>query len=81
MKIDKIITNPAPPGQLVLIEGDGLEDADKLHFGDESIQFKVNSTGSIETTIPSGSGTVDVTVEGKDGDKSNSVRFTFLEVH
>lgn len=81
MKIDKIITNPAPPGQLVLIEGDGLEAAEKLHFGDESVPFKVNSTGSIETTIPNGSGTVEVTAEGKDGDKSNSISFTFLEVH
>jgi hypothetical protein len=81
MKIDKIITNPAPPGQLVLIEGNGLDEADKLHFGDESIPFKVNSTGSIETTIPGGSGTVEVTAEGKDGDKSNSVSFTYLEVH
>jgi len=81
MKIDKIITNPAPPGQLVIIEGDGLAAADKLHFGGEPIPFKVNSTGGIETTIPSGSGTVEVAVEGQDGEKSNSVSFTFLEVH
>ncbi|MGH3693518.1 MAG: IPT/TIG domain-containing protein [Pseudonocardiaceae bacterium] len=80
MKIDKIITNPAPPGQLVIIEGDGLASADKLHFGGEPTPFKVNSTGSIETTIPSGSGTVEVIVEGEDGGKSNSVSFTYLEV-
>jgi hypothetical protein len=81
MKIDKIITNPAPPGQLVIIEGNGLDAADKLYFGDEPTAFTVNSTGSIETTIPSGSGTVEVTVEGEDGGKSNSVSFTYLEVH
>ncbi len=81
MKIDTIITNPAPPGQLVIIEGEGLAAAEKLHFGDEPIPFKVNSTGNIETTIPSGSGTVDVAVEGQDGDKSNSVSFTFLETY
>lgn len=80
MKIDKIITNPAPPGQLVIIEGDDLEAAEKLHFGDESIPFNINSTGGMETTIPNGSGTVEVIAEGKDGQKSNSVSFTFLEV-
>ena len=79
MKIDSIITNPAPPGQPVIIQGDGLDAADKLLFGDESVPFKVNSTGSIETTVPDGSGTVDVTVELEDGDKSNIVSFTFLE--
>ena len=79
MKINKIITNPAPPGQLVMIEGDDLEGADKLYFGNETIPFKINSTGSIETTIPNGSGTVEVTVEGGDGGRSNSVSFTYLE--
>jgi uncharacterized protein YfaP (DUF2135 family) len=80
MKIDDIITNPAPPGQPVIIQGEGLDAAEKLLFGDESVPFKVNSTGSIEATVPHGSGTVDVTVELADGDKSNSVSFTFLEV-
>ncbi len=63
MKINKIITNPAPPGQLVIIEGDELDTAEKLHFGDKTIPFKVNSTGGMETTIPDGSGTVEVSVE------------------
>jgi IPT/TIG domain len=80
MKIDSITTNPAPPGQPVIIQGDGLDAAEKVLFGDESVPFKVNSTGSIEANVPSGSGTVDVTVELEDGDKSNSVSFTFLEV-
>ncbi len=78
MKIDNIITSPAPPGQPVIIQGDGLDAAEKLLFGDESVPFKVNSTGSIEATVPNGSGTVDVTVELENGDKSNSVSFTFL---
>ncbi|MDQ3763556.1 MAG: IPT/TIG domain-containing protein [Actinomycetota bacterium] len=78
MKIDKIITNPAPSGQPVIIQGDGLDAAHKLLFGDESVPFKVNSTGSIEANVPSASGTVEVTVELEDGEKSNSVSFTFL---
>ena len=80
MKIDKVITNPAPPGQLVIIQGEGLDGAQKLLFGNESVPFKVNSTGSIETEVPHGSGTVEVAVEQADGNKSNSVSFTFLEV-
>ena len=80
MKIDKIVTDPAPPGQLVLIQGEGLEAADKVVFGNESVPFKVNSTGSIEVTVPSGSGTVEVAVEQEDGGRSNSVDFTFLDV-
>ena len=81
MKIDKVITNPAPPGQLVLIQGEGLDGAQKLLFGDESVPFKVNSTGGIETEVPHGSGTVVVAVELADGTKSNSVSFTYLEVN
>ncbi|HKR52541.1 MAG TPA: IPT/TIG domain-containing protein [Pseudonocardiaceae bacterium] len=80
MKIDNIITNPAPAGQLIIIQGDGLGAAEQLRFGDEPVPFKVNSTGGIETTVPDGSGTVEVAVEEKDGTKSNSVSFTYLEV-
>jgi IPT/TIG domain len=78
MKIDKIVTDPAPPGQLVLIQGEGLEGAHKVVFGDEPVPFKVNSTGSLEVTVPSGSGRVDVVVEQENGERSNSVSFTFL---
>ncbi|MGH3835604.1 MAG: IPT/TIG domain-containing protein [Pseudonocardiaceae bacterium] len=78
MKIDSIITSPAPPGQPVIIQGEGLDAAERLLFGSEPVPFKVNSTGSIEAEVPDGSGTVDVTVELKDGGKSNSVSFTFL---
>lgn len=80
MRIDSITTNPAPPGQPMIIQGDGLAAAEKLLFGDEPVPFKVNSTGSIEANVPHGSGTVDVTVEGEDGDRSDSVSFTFLDV-
>jgi hypothetical protein len=81
MKIDSITPDSALPGTPVLIKGDGLDAADKLLFGDEQVPFKVGSTGSIEADVPSGSGTVEVMFELADGDKSNSVSFTFLKVH
>ena len=78
MKIDAIITNPAPPGQLLIIQGEGLDAAHKLLFGNEPVPFKINSTGGIETEAPNGSGEVEVTAESEDGNKSNSVIFTYL---
>jgi hypothetical protein len=81
MKIDSITPSSALPDTPVLIKGDGLDAADKLLFGDEPVPFKVNNTGSLEANVPRGSGTVEVTVELGEGDKSNSVSFTFLEVY
>ncbi|MFZ0876977.1 MAG: IPT/TIG domain-containing protein [Pseudonocardiaceae bacterium] len=80
MQIDSITPNSALPDTPVIIKGDGLDAADKLLFGDESVPFKVTKTGSIEANVPSGSGTLDVTAELPDGDKSNSVSFTFLAI-
>jgi hypothetical protein len=81
MKIDSITPDSALPGTTLLIKGDGLDAADKLLFGDEQVPFKVNGTGSVEADVPSGSGTVEVMFEREDGDKSNSVSFTFLQVY
>ncbi len=58
-----------------------MDTADTLLFGDEPVPFKVNSTGSIEADVPNGSCTVEVMFELEDGDKSNSVSFTYLKVH
>jgi hypothetical protein len=80
MKIDNIITSPAPPGQPVIIQGEGLDAAHKLLFGNDSVPFKINNTGGIETEVPPGSGSVEVSVESADGTKSNSVSFSYLEV-
>jgi hypothetical protein len=80
MQIDSITPTSALPNTPVIIKGDGLDAADKLLFGDESVPFKVTRTGSIEANVPSGSGTLDVTAELEDGDKSNSVSFTFLAI-
>jgi hypothetical protein len=79
MQIDSITPNSALPDTPVMIKGEGLDAADKLLFGDESVPFKVTKTGSIEVNVPSGTGTVDVIAE-QDGDTSNSVSFTFLEI-
>ncbi|MGH3786221.1 MAG: IPT/TIG domain-containing protein [Pseudonocardiaceae bacterium] len=81
MKIDSIMPDSALPDTPLIIKGDGLDTADRLVFGGEPVPFKVTSTGSIEANAPSGSGTVDVIAEVENGDKSNSVSFTFLEVH
>jgi hypothetical protein len=80
MKINNVTPGSALPNTPVLIEGEGLEAAKTLYFGDRSVPFKVNNTGSLQADVPDGSGIVEVSVEG-DGDKSNSVSFTYLKVH
>ena len=80
MQIDSITPNSALPRTPVIIKGNGLDAADKLLFGDESVPFKVTRTGSIEADVPSGSGTLEVTAILEDGEKSNSVTFTFLSI-
>jgi hypothetical protein len=80
MKLNSVTPGSALPDTPVIIKGDGLDAVDALYFGDQSVPFKVNNTGSIEATVPDGSGTVDVTVE-QNGDKSNSISFTYLKVY
>ena len=63
MNIDSITPDAALPDTPVLLNGTGLEAAYKLLFGEEPVPFKVNKTGTLEASVPSGSGTVDVTVE------------------
>jgi hypothetical protein len=80
MKIDSVTPGSALPHTPVIIKGNGLDAADALYFGDQSVPFKVNSTGTLEADVPDGSGTVEVTAE-EHGDKSNSVSFTYLKVY
>ena len=75
MKIDGFMTNPAPPGQLVITQGDGLDAAHKLLFGGKPVPFKVNSAGNLETEISRGSGAVEVPIELEDGDKSSGLLY------
>jgi polyhydroxyalkanoate synthesis regulator phasin len=42
--------------QLVIIEGDGLDPAHKVLFGDKRVPFKVNSAGNIEAEVSRGWG-------------------------
>jgi hypothetical protein len=80
MKINSVTPEKALPDTPVIIKGDGLDSVDALYFGDQSVPFRINNTGTIEANVPDGTGTVDVTVE-EHGDKSNSVSFTYLKVY
>jgi len=48
-----------------------LETAEKVLFGDQEASFDVDGE-SLLVTVPDGSGTVDVTVEGADGESDLS---------
>jgi hypothetical protein len=74
MRIDSILPNLAPPGQSVIIQGDGLGTAEKIFFGDQEASFTVDGAALV-VEVPDGSGTVEVTVEGADGE-SEGVSFT-----
>jgi hypothetical protein len=67
-------------GTEVTITGQTLADATGVRFGATSASFKANSDGSLTTTVPAGSGTVDVTVTGPGGSSASSAadRFTFV---
>ena len=77
MRIDSILPNRVSPGQSVIIQGDGLETAVKVFFGDQEASFDVDGE-TLVVPVPDGSGTVDVTVEGADG-TSDAVSITITE--
>ncbi|HEY3691877.1 MAG TPA: IPT/TIG domain-containing protein [Pseudonocardiaceae bacterium] len=66
MRIDSVLPNRASPGQSVIIQGDGLEAAEKVLFGDQEVSFEVNGE-TLVAEVPDGSGPVEVTVEGASG--------------
>ncbi len=74
MRIESILPDLASPGQSVIIQGDGLGAAEKVRFGDEEILFDVDGEVLV-VQVPDGSGVVDVTVEGVEGE-SCAVSFT-----
>jgi hypothetical protein len=76
MQIDSILPDQAPPGQSVIIQGDGLSAAEKVFFGDQEASFDVDGQVLL-VRVPDGAGTVDVTVEGANG-KSDVAGFTFI---
>jgi hypothetical protein len=79
MKIESDIANPVPLGRLVIIQGDGVDAAHKLLFGDKPVPIKINETRTIETGVPPSSGMVEVAIE-EDGTKNSNISFAFLEV-
>ena len=77
MRIDSILPNHAPPGQSVIIQGDDVEAAERVFFGDQEASFDVDGQ-TLLVTVPDGAGTVDVTVEGADG-QSDLSSFTITQ--
>lgn len=74
MRIDSVLPNRTSPGQSVIIQGDGLEAAEKVVFGDDEVCFNVDGE-TLVADVPDASGTVGVTVEG-DGGQSNTFEIT-----
>jgi hypothetical protein len=80
MKIDGIMTNPAPPGQLVIIEGDGLDAA--TSYCSETSWSPSRSTAlgtSRQRSLVGWARSRCLPIELEDGDKSSGVSFTFFE--
>jgi len=72
MRIDSVLPDRASSGQSVIIQGDALETATKVFFGDQEVSFEIDGE-TLVVQLPYGLGTVEVTVEGADGtsDASN----------
>lgn len=71
MRIDSILPSRTSPGQSVTIQGDGLETAEKVFFADQEVAFEVDGQ-TLLVGVPDGSGPVEVTVEGANGDSDVS---------
>lgn len=67
MRIDSIIPDVASPGQSVIIQGDDLGVTNRVLFGEQDVSFDVDGEALV-VEVPDGSGKVDVTVEGADGE-------------
>lgn len=74
MRIDRVLPNRTSPGQSVVIQGDGLETAEKVFCGDQEVSFQVDGE-SLVVDVPDSSGEVEVTVEGTGGN-SNAYNVT-----
>jgi IPT/TIG domain len=74
MRIDSVLPSRTSPGQSVIIQGDGLETAEKMFFGDDDVRFNVDGA-TLVADVPDASGPVGVTVEGGGG-QSNTFEIT-----
>jgi hypothetical protein len=77
MRIDSILPDLASPGQSVIIQGNNLGTTKKIFFDDQEVSFTVDGEVLV-VPVPDGSGVVEVTVEGVDG-QSCVVKFTIAE--
>lgn len=66
MRVDSVLPNRASPGHSVIIQGDGLETAQKVFFDDQEVSFHVDGQVLV-VVVPEISGTVEVIIEGGDG--------------
>jgi hypothetical protein len=71
MRIDSVLPDRVSPGQSVIIQGDGLDAAEKVIVGDHEASFEVDGE-TLVVEVPDGSGTVEVTVEGANGTSDTS---------
>ncbi|HZS19764.1 MAG TPA: IPT/TIG domain-containing protein [Pseudonocardiaceae bacterium] len=74
MRVDSVLPNRASPGHSVIIQGDGLETAEKVFFDDQAVSFHVDGQALV-VVVPDVSGTVEVIIEGGDG-TSDAVSLT-----
>jgi hypothetical protein len=74
MRVDSVLPNRASPGHSVIIQGDGLETAEKVFFDDQAVSFHVDGQALV-AVVPDVSGTVEVIIEGGDG-TSDAVSLT-----
>jgi hypothetical protein len=77
MRIDSIIPAQVSSGQSVIIQGEGLDTATKVFFGEHESSFEVDGQ-TLVVPVPDSSGTVEVTVEGAEG-TSNTVNIDIIE--
>ena len=74
MQIVSVLPNRTSPGQSVIIQGEGLETAEKVFFGDQEVTFQIDGE-SLVVNVPDSAGEVEVTVEGTGGN-SNAYNIT-----
>ena len=75
MQIVSVLPNRTSPGQSVIIQGEGLETAEKVFFGDQEVTFQIDGESLVVNVPDDGAGEVEVTVEGTGGN-SNAYNIT-----
>lgn len=77
MRIDSVIPTQVSPGQSVIIQGEGLETATRVFFGEQEASFEVDGE-TLVVPVPDSPGPVDVTIEGAEG-TTDPVNITITE--